>query len=104
MSRPDVREPHELHQTGKIPGAINIPITTAVQSFHISDEDFEDLYGFARPAKDAPLVFYCKAGVRAKGAAALAQHAGWTDIGDYPGSWNDWELHKGPVEPVKKQG
>ncbi|KAL7915620.1 Rhodanese-like domain-containing protein [Trichoderma velutinum] len=97
----DVREPHELLDTGKIPGAINIPITSAVQSFHISDEDFEDLYGYARPPKDAALLFYCKAGVRARAAAGLAQHAGWASVGEYPGSWLDWDMNKGPVEAVK---
>ncbi|KAL7895377.1 Rhodanese-like domain-containing protein [Trichoderma sp. SZMC 28014] len=98
----DVREPYELLDTGKIPGAINIPITSAVQSFHISDEDFEDLYGYARPPKDASLVFYCKAGVRAKAAAGLAQHAGWESVGEYPGSWLDWDKNKGPIEVVKQ--
>ncbi|KAL7949839.1 Rhodanese-like domain-containing protein [Trichoderma barbatum] len=97
----DVREPHELLDTGKIPGAINIPITTGVQSFHVSDEDFEDMYGYARPPKDAALLFYCKAGVRARAAAGLAQHAGWASVGEYPGSWLDWDMRKGPVEVVK---
>ncbi|CAG9939129.1 unnamed protein product [Clonostachys rosea f. rosea IK726] len=97
----DVREPEELFTTGKIPGAINIPITSAVQSFHISDEDFVDLYGFERPAKDAELMFYCKAGVRARSAAGLAQHAGWTNVGEYSGSWIDWQAHNGPVEYIK---
>ncbi|RFU78393.1 rhodanese domain [Trichoderma arundinaceum] len=98
----DVREPSELFETGKIPGAINIPITSAVQSFHISEDDFEDMYGYSRPPKDASLLFYCKAGVRARAAAGLAQHAGWTSVGEYPGSWLDWDLNKGPVEVVKQ--
>ncbi|KAF5984712.1 heat shock 67B2 [Fusarium coicis] len=99
----DVREPVELLETGKIPGAINIPITSAAQSFHISEEDFEDMYGFQRPAKNKELVFYCKAGVRARAAAQLAHYAGWDKIGDYAGSWLDWEAQKGPVEKVKKR-
>jgi 3-mercaptopyruvate sulfurtransferase SseA len=98
----DVREPAELQSTGRIPGAINIPITTAVQSFHISNEDFEEMYGFQRPPKDAHLVFYCKAGVRAKSAAGLAAHAGWESVGEYPGSWLDWEKHNGKVEHVRR--
>ena len=97
----DVREPEELFETGKIPGAVNIPITSAVQSFHISDADFEDMYGYARPAKDAPLLFYCKAGVRALAAARLARDAGWGEVSYYEGSWNDWHKNQGPVEPVK---
>lgn len=100
----DVREPTELFQSGKIPGAINIPITTAAQSFHIPEEDFEDMYGFERPDKTKELLFYCKAGVRARAAAQLAQHAGWKNVGDYPGSWLDWEAKNGPVEPVRKLG
>ncbi|UNI22059.1 hypothetical protein JDV02_007983 [Purpureocillium takamizusanense] len=96
----DVREPIELHETGKIPGAVNIPITSAVQSFHVSDADFQDMYGFERPPRDAHLLFYCKAGVRARSAAGLAQHAGWDSVGEYPGSWLDWEAKGGPVETV----
>ncbi|KHN97883.1 Rhodanese domain protein [Metarhizium album ARSEF 1941] len=97
----DVREPLELQTTGKIPGAINIPVTSALQSFHVSDADFEDMHGFERPSRDATLLFYCKAGVRAKSAAGLAKLAGWENVGEYPGSWLDWEARKGPVERVK---
>ena len=100
----DVREPLELFETGKIPGAINIPISSAVQSFHIPEEDFEELYGYERPPKDAELLFYCKAGVRARAAAGLAKHAGWENVGEYPGSWLDWEAQNGPVEKVDSKG
>ncbi|KAH7133489.1 Rhodanese-like domain-containing protein [Dactylonectria macrodidyma] len=96
----DVREPSEVLHTGQIPGAINIPITSAVQSFHISAEDFETLYGYDRPPKDVELLFYCKAGVRARAAATLALDAGWARVGEYPGSWLDWERQQGPVEKV----
>lgn len=99
----DVREVVELQETGKIPGAINIPITSAVQSFHIPEEDFEEMYGFERPPKDAELLFYCKAGVRARAAAGLAKHAGWENVGEYPGSWLDWEAQNGPVEKVESK-
>jgi rhodanese-related sulfurtransferase len=100
----DVREPEELLETGRIPGAINVPITSAIQSFHIADEDFTDMYGFERPSKDTHLMFYCKAGVRAKSAAGLAAHAGWQHVGDYPGSWLDWDAQKGPKEQRQKDG
>ncbi|KAM3535145.1 hypothetical protein MY4038_001559 [Beauveria bassiana] len=96
----DVREPAELHETGKIPGAINIPVTTAVQSLHVPEQEFEEMYGYERPGKDKTLVFYCKAGVRARTAAGLALHAGWTSVGEYRGSWLDWAENQGPVEKV----
>lgn len=62
------------------------------------EEDFEDSYGFPRPDKDAEVVFYCKAGVRSRAAASLAKEAGWTSVGEYPGSWLDWESNGGQVE------
>lgn len=59
------------------------------------------MYGFERPSKDKELMFYCKAGVRARAAAGLAKHAGWDKVGEYPGSWLDWEKQQGPVEQLK---
>lgn len=94
----DAREPGELQQTGRIPTAINIPITTQPDSFFISEEEFEDRFGFERPSKDKEVVFYCKAGVRSKAAAQLARQGGWKHTSEYPGSWLDWEGKGGAVE------
>ncbi|KAI0532610.1 Rhodanese-like domain-containing protein [Xylaria digitata] len=94
----DVREPGELRSTGRIPGAVNIPITTSPDSFHITEEEFEDRFGFERPEKDAEVVFYCKAGVRSRAAAGLAREAGWTGVGEFPGSWIEWSEKGGAVE------
>ncbi|KAH6631654.1 Rhodanese-like domain-containing protein [Chaetomium tenue] len=94
----DVREPHELTESGRIPGAINIPVSTAADSFHISEEEFEDRFGHPRPARDAEVVFYCRAGVRSRAAAGLARDAGWEKVGEYPGSWLDWAGRGGEVE------
>jgi rhodanese-related sulfurtransferase len=44
------------------------------------------------------VVFYCKAGVRSRGAAGIARDAGWTKVGEYPGSWMDWFEKNGKVE------
>ncbi|KAK0735869.1 Rhodanese-like domain-containing protein [Apiosordaria backusii] len=94
----DSREPGELQQTGHIPHAINIPVTTSPDSFFIPEEEFEDRFGFPRPSKDQELIFYCKAGVRSRAAAQLAKQAGWEKVGEYPGSWLDWFEKGGPVE------
>ena len=85
-------------QTGRIPGAINIPITTHPESFHVPDDEFEMRFDYPRPGQDEELVFYCKAGVRSRAAAALAKEAGWTNVGEYPGSWLDWEKNGGAAE------
>ncbi|GAW27352.1 putative rhodanese domain-containing protein [Rosellinia necatrix] len=94
----DVREPDELAATGRIPGAVNVPVTTAPDSFHVPAAEFEARFGFARPPADAELVFYCRAGVRSRAAAAVARHAGWSRVGEYPGSWLDWSARGGRVE------
>ncbi len=54
--------------------------------------------GYPRPSKDAEVVFYCKAGVRSRTSATLAKHAGWTNVGEYPGSWLDWADRGGKIE------
>lgn len=98
----DVREPEEILQTGRIPSAVNIPVTSAIQSFHMAPDDFLDLYGFEKPAPSDHLIMYCKAGIRARTAAGLAQHAGYEKVSEYPGSWLDWAENKGEVE--KREG
>lgn len=75
-----------------------MPITSAPDSFHISEEEFEDRFGYPRPGRDTELVFYCKAGVRSRGAAGLAKDAGWTKVGEFPGSWVEWYEKGGKVE------
>lgn len=49
---------------------------------------------------ESNLVFYCKAGVRARAAAQLAVQAGYDPekVGVYEGSWLDWAKKGGRVE------
>ncbi|KAI1339504.1 rhodanese domain-containing protein [Xylariaceae sp. FL0016] len=94
----DVREPSELASTGKIPGALHIPITSRPDAFHLPVDEFEDVFDFPRPEKDQELVFYCKAGVRSRAAAGIAREAGWKQVGEYPGSWVEWSGKGGKVE------
>ena len=99
----DTREPSELQNTGTIPGSINIPITSAPDSFFISEEEFEDRFGFQRPGKEEEVVFFCKAGVRSRAAAELAMRAGWEKVGEYPGSWGEWEGAGGKSQRVGRK-
>ncbi|KAL7267536.1 hypothetical protein RUND412_009870 [Rhizina undulata] len=89
----DVREPGE-YQAGFIPTAINIPIGSAPDALSLSADEFEDRFGFAKPPADKELVFYCKAGVRSSAAAQLALQNGYEKVGEYRGSWLDWEKKK----------
>jgi rhodanese-related sulfurtransferase len=95
----DVREPSELTQTGRIPGAQNLPISSAGDGFFLPADEFEDRYGFQRPTDEDEVIFYCKAGVRSRAAARLAQQAGFGGkIGEFPGSWMEWVEKGGKVE------
>ena len=40
---------------------------------------------------ESEVVLYCKAGVRSKAAAGMAKEAGYVKVGEYSGSWMDWE-------------
>lgn len=98
----DVREPAELSSTGIIPSALSIPLASQPDALYLTPDEFETRFGFPKPAVDAEsnLVFYCKAGVRARAAAQLAVQAGYDPekVGVYEGSWLDWEKRGGKVE------
>ncbi|KAJ5466481.1 hypothetical protein N7530_010268 [Penicillium desertorum] len=102
----DVREPAELKGTGIIPSAVCIPLASQGDALYLTPDEFETRFGFAKPdpaeseGEPAQMVFYCKAGVRAKAAAQMAVQAGYdpANVGVYMGSWLDWERHGGKVE------
>ncbi|KAK9359776.1 Rhodanese-like domain-containing protein [Lipomyces starkeyi] len=85
----DVREPAEVDQ-GFIPTAINIPYKSAPHALSLSEEDFEEQFGFPKPSKELELIFYCLGGVRSNYAQELAGNFGYDKRGNYPGSWEDW--------------
>ncbi|KAJ4364640.1 hypothetical protein N0V83_009236 [Neocucurbitaria cava] len=91
----DVREPHE-YEANTIPTAINIPVTSQPDALLLSEEEFMDRFGFAKPPTNKEVVFFCKAGVRSSASAGIAKQAGYTNVGEYRGSWLDWERKGGP--------
>ncbi|KAF2205735.1 Rhodanese-like protein, partial [Delitschia confertaspora ATCC 74209] len=90
----DVREPAEV-AAGAIPTAYNIPISSHPDALLLPPDEFESQFGFAKPPPSKELVFYCKAGVRSAAAAQLAKQGGYEKVGEYRGSWLDWERHRG---------
>lgn len=73
----------------------------------MNEEDFETKFGFPRPSEKDEVIFYCKAGVRSRQAALLAQQARPVfggKVGNYQGSWLDWEKNGGKVEKEGEQG
>ena len=85
-----MREPWE-YQKGFIPSAINIPFQSQPNALLLPEDDFEEKFGFEKPSPEKEVVFYCLAGVRSSMAAAKAQEGGYRKIGNYLGSWEDWE-------------
>lgn len=85
----DVREPVE-YQEGHIPGAINIPFKSNPGALGLSEEDFEENFGFEKPDPNRELVFYCLAGIRSTAAEDLARTFGYKKRGNYVGSYEDW--------------
>lgn len=94
-----MREPSEF-AAGHIPSALNMPITSNPEALFLAPEEFEDRFGFEKPdTKGDEVVFYCKSGVRSGAAAKFAMQSGYESVGEYKGSWLDWEKHGGPREP-----
>ncbi|KAF2127638.1 Rhodanese-like protein [Dothidotthia symphoricarpi CBS 119687] len=91
----DVREPHE-YDANTIPTAINIPVSSHPDALLLDDAAFLETFNFAKPPLGKEVVFFCKAGVRSRAAAGLARQAGYVNVGEYPGSWNDWQKKGGP--------
>ena len=50
------------------------------------------------------MVTFCKAGVRAASATALARDAGYKKVIVYPGSWLDWTKRNGRTERYEPKG
>ncbi|KAL4937187.1 Rhodanese-like domain-containing protein [Aspergillus oleicola] len=106
----DVREPAEMKSTGVIPSAIAVPIASQGDALFLTPEEFETRFGYPKPGADAKegvdIVFYCKAGVRARAAAQMAVQAGYDAdrIGVYNGSWLDWEENGGRVQKWDGEG
>lgn len=99
----DVREPAELVSTGIIPTAVAVPLASQPDALFLEPDEFETRFDYAKPGAGEDdirdMVFYCKAGVRARAAADLAIQAGYDPkrIGVYDGSWLDWEKNGGRV-------
>ena len=97
----DVREPHELEATGRIPGAHNVPISTFPDAVFLPPDEFVARFGVEKPGPGTEVVFYCKSGVRSRAAAQMVGPT-WTAngvaVGEFAGSWTEWTARGGESE------
>ncbi|GAB6018893.1 Thiosulfate:glutathione sulfurtransferase [Chamberlinius hualienensis] len=94
----DVREPKELLETGRIPGAINIPVADFKSALELPEDQFKGKYGVNKPSLyDGKVVVYCRSGRRA--TAAVEQLAdSCYKMRIYQGSMLDWLSRNGPLQ------
>ncbi|XP_055689818.1 rhodanese domain-containing protein CG4456 isoform X3 [Lutzomyia longipalpis] len=97
----DVREPHELLETGSIPTSINIPLNSVEESLKMSSEDFKVKYGRDKPTKEQEVIFHCRLGGRAGKAHDIAVALGYTNAKNYKGSWTEWAEKENLPNPQK---
>jgi rhodanese-related sulfurtransferase len=89
----DVRTDEEVQATGKLaPHVHTLPVQVihAKDAFKLSDDDFEDVAGFSKPALDQTLVFTCAAGIRSVYACRAAELAGYSKLVNYKGGAHEW--------------
>lgn len=114
----DVRSPKEfsgelLHMAnypqegatrgGHIPGAVNIPWSTAVNeadSTFKSREDLEKIYNEKGITPDKEIIAYCRIGERSSHTwFVLTYLLGYPGVRNYDGSWTEWgNLVNAPIE------
>lgn len=80
----DVREPHELDRTGKVPQAEHIPL----QTFLAQAQAFD---------REAPLVVMCASGGRSGRAVAMLQGAGFKSVASLEGGMFGWQAYGLPI-------
>ncbi len=56
----------------------------------MKDEDFKEVYGFAKPKEDEELIFSCRSGVRSQQACTIAEANQYKNVINYKGSALDW--------------
>ncbi len=87
---------------GRIPGAVNVPITALVEGEYKtfkSEADLRKLFESVGVTPDKKVITYCNAGVSASVGLFALKLIGHRDATNFAGSWYEWELD--PLNPVE---
>ncbi|EEB06201.2 protein phosphatase Fmp31 [Schizosaccharomyces japonicus yFS275] len=88
----DVREPDEF-KAGAIPTAVNLPLSVIDSAMRMDDASFEKKYGFRKPSVTDHVIVYCRSGKRSTNASQILERLGYSNLGNYVGSYLDWASH-----------
>jgi len=100
-----VKEPIDLI-AGHIPGAINIPLTTNLDSngFFLSPEELRSKYSKAfGTIKEENRIVHCGSGVTACHTLLALAYAGIAIPKLYVGSWSEWSRNNKPIATINKK-
>ncbi len=79
---------------GRIPGAVNVPITTLWEGPYKTwktEADLRAIHEAAGVTPDKRVITYCNAGVSASVGLLALKLLGYPSATNYAGSWYDWE-------------
>ncbi|KAI8902979.1 Rhodanese-like domain-containing protein [Globomyces pollinis-pini] len=85
----DVREADE-YEAGFIPSAKNLSVNDIPSSLALDKQDFLLKYKFEKPDVNYPILVYCRSGRRSAKAALSLKEAGYLNLKDYSGGYQDW--------------
>jgi len=93
----DVRTEDEF-AAGRIPGAVNIPLSEVEFAFSLPEKKFTETFGISKPGMADLIITSCKVGGRAAKMRDKLAQMGYTGVQAYQGSFAEWESRGGPVE------
>jgi len=93
----DVRTEDEF-AAGRIPGAVNIPLSEVEFAFSLPEKKFTETFGIGKPGMADLIITSCKVGGRAAKMRDKLAQMGYTGVQAYQGSFAEWESRGGLVE------
>jgi rhodanese-related sulfurtransferase len=92
----DTRTVPELAAWGAIEGSKVLPAHEMWDAFHMTPENFEDVYGFAKPRPDQTIIFICQFGARSLMAAQILTWMGYPKVMHFRDGFFEWskQFHK----------
>lgn len=87
---------------GRIPGAVNVPVSTFWEGPHKTwkkEADLRAIHEATGVTPDKRVITYCNAGVSASVGLLALKLLGYSSAANYAGSWYDWE--RDPNNPTE---